>query len=487
MPSTYTESFSYPFPFWLCLLGMAALGAYFIAKREEGWGFPALAVLGTVAVWYIVDAFYNDYAGYLLAIGADSLDAAWWEVGLFLAAFGILVRPVHLAINRKHLGRQSNWIRLMQTGNWQSDALQDQVDVACRLLAIAWILLMGVAIVRVDFDFAGLFLPFLGNKAEAWERGRVGEGFDFLLSFAGYFQITLTAIFGVIAAIASRPKTRILALVIFGLSAPYFLLARARNTIIAAVVPGFLAFAFLRLRGGLVIRGLVIAAGFLAMNHWLKFVIDAREHQMNVAYAFSIGRFLHIGQDESSDNVEDIEIFTENKPDLVKHQGLNMFQELGWINYFIKTGSYMPNWGRRYFADLVNPIPRSIWHGKPLIGMDYAVARGFGWSEAEKGQGGVAASISTGMIGQGVVNFGEFFGPIAAALLMAVWVAVLARQDLLGFETPRLLLYALGIVLTFNMGRDITLLVIYPFIFGYILFGIWKKMSGSSLTTDIRD
>jgi hypothetical protein len=37
------------------------------------------------------------------------------------------------------------------------------------------------------------------------------------------------------------------------------------------------------------------------------------------------------------------------------------------------------------------------------------------------------------------------------------------------------------------MGRDITLLVIYPFIFGYILFGIWKKMSGSSLTTDIRD
>jgi len=477
MPSTYTESFSYPFPFWLCVLGMAALGAYFIAVREEGWGIPALAVLGTVAVWYIVDALYNNYAGYLLAIGPDSLEAAWWEVGLFLAAFGILVRPVHLAFNRKHLGRQSQLIQLMQTRVWLTDVYQDQVDSTCRLLAVVWILLMGVALVRVDYDFAGIFLPFLGNKAEAWGRGRIGAGFDFLIAFAGYLHITLTAIFGVIAAVARRPRTRILALVIFGMSAPYFLLDRTRNMIIAAVVPGFLAFAFLRVRGGVLIRVVVIVAGFLAMNQWFKFVMDARTHDMSVAYAFSTGRFLHIGQEESSDKVEVMAFLPGIEPKTVKHEGLNMFEELGWINFFIKTGSYMPNWGQRYIAELVNPIPRMIWPGKPLIGIDYAVARGFAWDQAGESQGGVAASISTGMIGQGVVNFGEFFGPIAAALLMAIWVAVLARQDLLGFETPRLLLYALGIVLTFNMGRDITLLVIYPFIFGYILFGVWKKFS----------
>jgi hypothetical protein len=479
MPETYIESVSYPFPFWLCVVGMAALSLYFFAKRDEGWGIPALAVLGTVAVWYIVDALYNNYAGYLLAIGADSLEAAWWEVGLFLAAFGIFVRPVHLALNRKHLGRQSQLIRLMQTGAWQGDAWQDQLDGACRLLAVAWVVLMGIALVRVDYDFVGLLLPFLGNKAEAWGRGRVGQGYDFLLSFAGYLQITLTAIFGVVAAVAKRPTTRILALTIFGLSAPYFLLDRTRNTIIAAVLPGFLAFAFLRVRGGVLIRVVVIAAGFLAMNQWLKFVMDARGHGMNVAYAFSSGRFMHIGQDEASDNVEIMELLPGIEPESIKHEGLNMFEELGWVNFFIKTGSYNPNWGSRYFAELVNPIPRTIWPGKPLIGIDYAMARGMLWDQAGKGEGGVAATISTGMIGQGVVNFGEFFGPIAAALLMAIWVAVLARQDLLGFETPRLLLYALGIVLTFNMGRDITLLVIYPFIFGYILFGIWKKFSGA--------
>jgi hypothetical protein len=46
------------------------------------------------------------------------------------------------------------------------------------------------------------------------------------------------------------------------------------------------------------------------------------------------------------------------------------------------------------------------------------------------------------MIGQGVVNFGPFFGVLAAALLMAFWLAILARQDLKGDKTGRLLLYS---------------------------------------------
>jgi hypothetical protein len=39
----------------------------------------------------------------------------------------------------------------------------------------------------------------------------------------------------------------------------------------------------------------------------------------------------------------------------------------------------------------------------------------------------------------------------------------------MGKDLGHLLLYAIGLVLTFNMGRDITLLVIYPFVFGWIL------------------
>ena len=146
-----------------------------------------------------------------------------------------------------------------------------------------------------------------------------------------------------------------------------------------------------------------------------------------------------------------------------------MFEELGYINYFVANGAYKVNLGARYFAELVNPIPRVLWPGKPLIGIDYAIARGMAYGNQDASSGGVAASISTGMIGQGVVNFGRILGPIAAALLMAIWVAVLARQDLMGNDIGHLLLYAIGLVLTFNMGRDITLLVIYPFVFGWLL------------------
>ena len=88
----------------------------------------------------------------------------------------------------------------------------------------------------------------------------------------------------------------------------------------------------------------------------------------------------------------------------------------------------------------------------------------------------VTATISTGMIGQGVVNFGRYWGAIAAGILMSFWVVLLARQDLMGnYDTGRLLLFGLGIILTFNMGRDIALLVLYPFFFGWAALWAWQR------------
>jgi hypothetical protein len=59
---------------------------------------------------------------------------------------------------------------------------------------------------------------------------------------------------------------------------------------------------------------------------------------------------------------------------------------------------------------------------------------------------------------------------------MAGWVALLARQDLRSRGEPaRLLLYGIGLVLTFNLGRDVTLLVIYPFVFGSLLYWWWNR------------
>ena len=114
------------------------------------------------------------------------------------------------------------------------------------------------------------------------------------------------------------------------------------------------------------------------------------------------------------------------------------------------------------------------------MGVDYAIARGLASKEGEavaRGAG-ITASIATGMIGQGVVNFGRFLGPMAAALLMSIWVAILASVRISGGDPARLLLCTVGLILTFNMGRDITLFVLYPFAFGYmLLLGLewWQK------------
>jgi hypothetical protein len=60
---------------------------------------------------------------------------------------------------------------------------------------------------------------------------------------------------------------------------------------------------------------------------------------------------------------------------------------------------------------------------------------------------------------------------MAAALLMSLWVAWLARLDLNVQALGRLPLYSLGLILTFNMGRDITLIILYPFVFGALV--VW--------------
>jgi len=57
-------------------------------------------------------------------------------------------------------------------------------------------------------------------------------------------------------------------------------------------------------------------------------------------------------------------------------------------------------------------------------------------------------------------------------------VAILARQDLKGDKTGRMLLFFIGCVLTFNLGRDITLITLYPFVFGYVMLTIWAQING---------
>lgn len=428
--------------------------------RWQGWGIPLGMALLTTAVWYPGDAFYNDYAVYREMLGEEALEKAWSQVCLFLGALLCLVPLFHQWINGGLEGRPSCVLQTIHTDGLQQPHVQRQLTLVFDGIAIVWLVLMLGALWQVKGDVLGLFAPYLGHKVNPWARGRLGGGLDALWALAGYFHIFLTACTGVVAAIARAPRTRRLAILILCLSLPYFLLDRTRNSMLSTALPGLLAWVFLRWRGGWWSKGTILVVAFVAVEFWMGFILTSRS-QSGVIQAVVSGA-----------------VFEEEDSDENKHLGLNMFEELGYITRFIDEGYYTVKPGRRYFAEAVNPIPRALWPGKPLIGIDYALARG---QAKVEGSGLVTATISTGMIGQGVMNFGTFLGPLAAAMLMSLWVVLLARQDLMAHhDSGRLLLFGLGLILTFNMGRDITLLVLYPFFFGLGVLWLIHYWNGQS-------
>jgi hypothetical protein len=449
-----------PISFWAAAAVLVAGGVWAVRQMDQGFGIPVLAVLGTIAAWYVGDAFYNDYANnhaHLFTPG--TLQGAWWQVAWFLAVFLLLTPPVHQWINHSCRSRRSGVLLLFNHGIDQP-IIQRQLNALFAICAAIWAVLFVIAVFMLKGEVIHYLFPFWGYKASPWSHARLGAGLDFLSILGVYLNLLVAAMFGVVAALATDARIRRWALFLCLLTWPYFIFDRTRNTMLALVIPTVLCWVFLRLRGGLWKKLVILLACYLVVNAWMKFVISNRS-QMSIAAAFEQKGFDLAGQKN------------------VHNEGLNMFEELCWISTFLDSGSYHVNWGARYFAELINPIPRSLWHGKPLIGIDYAIVRGQGGAGASAA--GVFATISTGVIGEGVVNFGRILGPVAAAFLMSLWVAVLARLDLNVHALGRLPLYSLGLILTFNLGRDITLITLYPFVFGVL--AIWALDHFSSPAT----
>ena len=471
----------YPVSFFLSAIALIGACLFAWKHRNEGWGLPMLAVLGTVAVWYHGDGLYNDYEEYRVIIGDDALDAAWWQVLLFILTFWAMTLGVHQLINARWLKRRSHLVFYALSGQIKHPQVQHQMDVLGRALLVVWLLLMTIALYRKGWDFGGMFMPYLeGYKLKPWSRDRVGGGFSALLSLAGYVQIMLTAAFGVLAALSHNPKTRMMAIAVCFLAFPYYIFDRTRNPMIATMLPGLLAWVLIRLRGGMWKKGVILLVAFMMASYWMKLVVVTEMGRgVTVADALSMAKTTK----EEAKAKEADPMGPESEE--LKHVGLSMFSELAYMSNFIENDTYQITWGGRYFAEAVNCIPRGLWKNKPLVGVDYALARGFGFGDAQDSSGGITTSIATGMIGQGVVNFGRVLGPMCAAMIMSFWVAILARLDLQGNNPARLLLCSLGMILTFNMGRDITLFVLYPFVFGYMLLLVWEWQQKKKMAQNV--
>src|SRR5437763_7094842 len=270
----------------------------------------------------------------------------------------------------------------------------------------------------------------------------------------------ITACLGVFIFFQRTTFWRCVAGAIFVVSLPYFLLEGARSHFLAAVLPFIITY-LLYGRHLLLVKVAVLGVAFVCLDQGFKLVT-----------AFRGTGFRELLAAEHPYEMVDEDL---------RQSGLNMIQELCFANAYLASGSASPAYGGRYLNELLNVVPRVIWPSKPFIGIDYAKWRGL---EDPQSDLGVSATISTGMIGGGILNFGPFFGPVAAGIIMALWTGLLIRWWQQRNSLLRLMLFMLGAGLTFNLGRDITLLVLWPVVFAYCLVRllvIWTaKQSGSA-------
>jgi oligosaccharide repeat unit polymerase len=406
-----------------------------------------LAVYVTVFGWYFVDPFLNpEQYSY---IPSHLISQSYWQVLLFLAGFRFFMSLAQRWIVRRRTTRVYHVQRFTP----------EQILI---VTGVTWFLLLLIGVARMGGDVIGALFP-IDSRAGAtmWGRSAIAtSAAGFLIASGGYMFNAITAFLGVLVFFQRSAFWRCLAGAMFLISLPYFLFEGARSHFLAAILP-FIVTYLLYGRQPLIVKLAVLAIAFVCLDHGFKLVT-----------AFRGTGFRDLLAAEHPYELVDEDL---------RQSGLNMIQELCFANAYIASGAASPAYGGRYLSELLNVIPRVIWPSKPLIGIDYAKWRGL---EDPQSDLGVSATISTGMIGGGILNFGPLLGPVAAGIMMALWTGLLVRWWQQRNSLLRLMLFMLGAGLTFNLGRDITLLVLWPVVFAYCfvrLIEIWTSKNPGSL------
>jgi len=399
-----------------------------------------LAVYVTVFGWYFVDPFLNPEQ--YTYIPSYLISQSYGQVFLFLIGFRCFM-PV-----------AQRWIvRRRSTGVFHVQRFTpEQILIVTGAI---WLLLLLIGIARMGGDVIGALFP-VDSRAGAtmWGRSAIAtSAAGFLIASAGYMFNAITALLGVLVFFQRSAFWRVVAGAMFVISLPYFLLEGARSHFLAVILP-FIVTYLLYGRHLLLIKLAVLAVAFFCLDHGFKLVT-----------AFRGTGFRDLLAAEHPYELVDEDL---------RQSGLNMIQELCFANAYIGSGAASPAYGERYLNELLNVIPRAIWSSKPLVGIDYAK-----WRSLEDPQSdlGVSATISTGMIGGGVLNFGPFLGPVAAGIIMALWTGLLIRWWEQRQSLLRLMLFMLGAGITFNLGRDITLLVLWPVVFAYCFVRVGEVLA----------
>lgn len=437
----------YPVTFYVAAVVLAGMFLDLLNQRKAPWALPAFMIYVVAVAWYFADIvlYGKKYEG----MPGFSLELGYGEVLIFLVAFRFMV-----PLFAQHIAKPSS----------VSVPLPVNADTLLFFTVIFWAGLLVCAVSQMGWDFMGALFPLDSRAGNLmWARSAAGDAgsMGFLISTGAYLYLVVCSFFGILAVLMRRVPLKVFAFGLIFLTWPSFLLSGTRNLFLAVVTPW--AFCYLLFgRGRKIIRLTVLAAAVLFVNFAFLVIVS---HRTNGLRDYLAGT-------EEKKEVDGPQAIGQEDEEEGGHEGLNMIQELAYINIFHSSGVLDLTWGEDYWCQVANVVPRAIWPNKPMMGIDYAKLRGFGGSSSDIG---VFATVSTGMIGQGVLEYGWFFGSIAPAMLMALWCSLLARWWQQRASVLRLCLFLLGLGVTFSLGRDITSLTLWPVAFAYMFVRVLEK------------
>ena len=427
-------------PSLLCYLAAAAVFVlgFQAAQSRQPWGIPAAAVYVVIAIWYLGNVLQSGVARLTLQFGKDRLDWAFIQILLFAVTFRIFVPLIYPLLAPR--GRVARVDPDRPLGPHEARQLGT--------LSFAWAALTLMALCRLGGDILSLLLPPLSQDPKyMWARSAVGSGLEFFVSSAEYSHMAVGGLLGAVAVLAAQRRNRLVSLALFAATLSPYLFQHARHRALVIIAPGLIALAVVK-NWPILVKLCVCVFLVVIVSSWFAFMTDART-----------------GKRDWGESLFESSVGENSKPSDRSIVGLEMFDELCYIGRLKDAGLYNPGFCGEYFQELVAFVPRTLWPGKPLIGVDYAIARGF-YDPRQANL--VSVIIARGLVGQGVANCGDHLGPVVSALLTAIWAGILGRLWAQRGDPARLGLFLIGLALTINMGRGISLLALFPLVFAYL-------------------
>ncbi|MBI4470311.1 MAG: oligosaccharide repeat unit polymerase [Acidobacteria bacterium] len=151
----------------------------------------------------------------------------------------------------------------------------------------------------------------------------------------------------------------------------------------------------------------------------------------------------------------------------VEYMGSELLQELAYIVKNVPQNAEY-QWGYNYYVQLVNPIPRYLWAGKPTLDTGILMAQLKG---AVSSTGEPYLTISPGLIGEMYLNFG-LYGIIGLSAfggwLVRGWDRIIERHR---DSLSTMVFYSMGLAVLFILGRSFTMNMFYGMMALYA--GVW--------------